>query len=170
MFERLRGYYLDGAGSVVAQHDTFEAVLARQPASLVDFHQRLVAVLEFARLDAAAALAAANKRIANILRQADPGRLGAVEPGLFQHDSERALHAEVQRLVAGIRPLVATRRYQESLVQLATLREVVDRFFDDVLVMDPDPELRDNRLALLAELRELFMGIADVSKLNAATG
>jgi glycyl-tRNA synthetase beta chain len=168
MFERLRGYYLDGAGSVVAQHDTFEAVLARQPASLVDFHQRLVAVLEFARLDAAAALAAANKRIANILRQADPGRLGAVEPALLQHDSERALHDEVQRLVAGIRPLVAARRYQESLVQLATLREVVDRFFDDVLVMDPDPQLRDNRLALLAELRELFMGIADVSKLHAA--
>jgi glycyl-tRNA synthetase beta chain len=167
MFERLRGYYLDGAGSIVAQHDTFEAVLARQPASLVDFHQRLVAVLEFARLDAAGALAAANKRIANILRQADPGRLGAVEPGLFQHESERALHDEVQRLVAGIRPLVAARRYQESLVQLATLRDVVDRFFDDVLVMDPDPQLRDNRLALLAGLRELFMGIADVSKLNA---
>jgi glycyl-tRNA synthetase beta chain len=168
MFDRLRGYYVDGAGTVVAPHDAFEAVLARQPASLVDFHQRLVAVLEFVQLDAAAALGAANKRIANILRQGDPGVLGAVDPALLHEDAERALHAHVQRLVAEVGPLIAARRYRESLVRLATLREVVDRFFDDVLVMDPDPQLRDNRLALLAGLRELFMGIADVSRLGAS--
>jgi len=168
MSERLRGYYLDGAGSLVAQHDTFEAVLARQPASLVDFHQRLVAVLEFTQLDAAGALAAANKRIANILRQGGPAARGAVNPALFQHPSERALHEQVQRLAAEVEPLVAARRYEESLVKLATLREVVDQFFEDVLVMDPDPNLRDNRLTLLAGLRELFMGIADVSRLGSA--
>ena len=168
MLERLRGYYLDGAGAIVAQHDTFEAVLARQPASLVDFHQRLVAVLEFTQLDAAAALAAANKRIGNILRQGDAAARGAVNPALLQHPSERALHEQVQRLVAEVRPLVAARRYQEGLVKLATLREAVDQFFEDVLVMDPDPQLRDNRLALLAGLRALFMSIADVSRLSTA--
>jgi glycyl-tRNA synthetase beta chain len=168
LIDRLRGYYLDGGGSVVAQHDTFEAVLARRPTSLVDFHQRLVAVLEFAQLDAAAALAAANKRIANILRQADGGQLGEVDPRLLREDAERALHAQVVLLADEVAPLVATRHYRRALERLATLREVVDRFFDDVLVMDEDAALRANRLSLLARLHALFMDIADVSRLGAA--
>ena len=168
LYERLRGYYLDGAATVLAQHDTFEAVLARRPASLVDFHQRLVAVLEFARLDAAAALAAANKRIANILRQAAEEQAGAVAKDALQEDAERALHEQVEALAAEVGPLVAARRYREALERLATLRSAVDRFFDEVLVMAPEPVLRANRLALLAGLRELFMGIADVSRLGAA--
>jgi glycyl-tRNA synthetase beta chain len=168
LMDRLRGYYLDGAGSVVAQHDTFEAVLARSPTSLVDFHQRLVAVLEFAQLDAAAALVAANKRIANILRQADGDQLGEVDPRLLREDAERALHAQVVLLADEVAPLVGARRYREALERLATLREVVDRFFDDVLVMDENAALRANRLSLLAQLRALFMDIADVSRLGAA--
>ncbi len=167
LLDRLRGYYLEGAGPVVAQHDTFEAVLARRPASLVDFNQRLIALLEFTRLDAAASLAAANKRIANILRQADAGQLAEVDPGLLQEEAERALHRQVTLLADEVGPLVAARHYRQALERLATLREVVDRFFDDVLVMDEDPALRANRLALLARLRDLFMGIADVSRLGA---
>ena len=166
LLDRLRGYYLEGAGAVVAEHDIFEAVLARRPASLVDFHLRLVAVQEFARLDAAAALAAANKRIANILRHADAGQLGNVDPGLLREDAERALHQQVTRLADEVAPLVAARRYRPALEKLATLRDVVDRFFDDVLVMDEDEALRTNRLALLAGLRALFMDIADVSRLG----
>lgn len=167
LLERLRGYYLEGVGGVLARHDAFEAVLARQPASLVDFHQRLVAVLEFERLDAATALAAANKRIANILRQAESEVLGDVDVGMLHEEAEQALHERVQALAEDVRPLVEGRQYREALVRLATLREAVDRFFDEVLVMDPDPAVRGNRLALLASLRELFMGIADVSRLGA---
>jgi len=166
--ERLRGYYLDGAGELTAGHGEFEAVLARRPASPLDFHQRLAAVVEFSRLDAAESLAAANKRIANILRQAgteapdaapDPARL--VEP------AERALFERVEGLAEEVRPLVAARRYRDALERLAALRAPVDRFFDDVLVMDDDPQLRRNRLALLARLRGLFMDVADVSRLGA---
>jgi glycyl-tRNA synthetase beta chain len=167
LLERLRGYYLDGGSTVLAQHDSFEAVLARRPASLVDFHHRLVAVLEFERLDAATALAAANKRIANILRQADQEAIGEVDPGILQHDAERALHRQVQKLAADIRPLLEARHYRDALERLATLREIIDRFFDDVLVMAPEARVRANRLALLAGVRRLFLEIADVSRLGA---
>jgi glycyl-tRNA synthetase beta chain len=167
LFERLRGYYLEGAGSVIASHDVFEAVLARRPASLVDFHERVVAVLEFQRLEQAAALAAANKRIANILRQAG-AEAGAVDQAALAEPAEQALHAQVEALEGEVAPLVTERRYTEALVRLAGLRDVVDRFFDDVLVMDEDPALRANRLALLGRLRALFIAIADVSRLGAA--
>lgn len=166
LLERLRGYYLEGAGSIVAPHDIFEAVLARRPTSLVDFHLRLIAVQEFARLDAAVALAAANKRIANILRQVDAGQLGKVDPSLLREDAERALHQQLALLADEVAPLVAARRYRPALERLATLREVIDRFFDDVLVMDEDQALRSNRLSLLASLRALFMDVADVSRLG----
>jgi glycyl-tRNA synthetase beta chain len=167
--DRLRGYYLDGAGAVVVRHDIFEAVLARQPASLVDFHQRIIAVLEFTQLEASTALAAANKRIANILRQAEgPGEL-RVDEGLLQDEAERVLYAQLETLGAEVRPLVEARQYREALEKLATLREPVDRFFDEVLVMAPEPSLKANRLALLGNLRGLFMAIADVSRLGAAS-
>jgi len=169
LMDRLRGYYLEGGGALLASHDAFEAVLARAPASLVDFHQRLAAVLEFAQLDAAGALAAANKRIANILRQADAETRGEVRAELLQEEAERALHEQLSLLAEEIRPLVEAREYRHALERLATLRNVVDRFFDEVLVMDTDPALRANRLALLAGLRELFVRIADVSRLSATT-
>ena len=170
LLDRLRGYYLEGGGSVVASHDAFAAVLARRPASLVDFHERLVAVLEFQRLEASTALAAANKRIANILRQASGDGAGNVDVALLQAGAEQALHQRVEALTGEVAPLVAARRYREALERLAGLREVVDRFFDEVLVMDPDPAVRDNRLALLARLRALFTDIADVSRLGAPAG
>jgi len=170
LVDRLRGYYLDGGAPVIAGLDVFNAVQARQPASLVDFHQRLVAVLEFTRLDAATALAAANKRIANILRQAEGGVSEAIDPGLLREPAEQALDEQVRALAAEVQPLVETRQYREALERLATLRPAVDRFFDDVLVMDPDPDLRANRLALLASLRALFMGIADVSRIGSTGG
>ncbi|NGX17511.1 glycine--tRNA ligase subunit beta [Wenzhouxiangella sp. XN24] len=170
LLDRLRGYYVDGGAPVIVGLDVFNAVQARQPASLVDFHQRLVAVLEFTRLDAATALAAANKRIANILRQAEGGVSGAVDRGLLREPAEQALDSQVRELAAEVTPLVTARRYREALERLATLRPAVDRFFDDVLVMDPDPDLRANRLALLASLQGLFMGIADVSRIGSTGG
>jgi len=166
LLDRLRGYYLDGAAPVIVGLDVFSAVQARQPASLVDFHQRLVALLEFTRLDAAAALAAANKRIANILRQTEQEVSGTVDPTLLREPAEQALDGQVRALAGEIAPLLAARQYRPALERLATLRPAVDRFFDDVLVMDPEPALRANRLALLASLRALFMGIADVSRIG----
>ena len=167
LYERLRGYYLEGAGSVITSHDVFEAVLARRPVSLVDFHQRVEAVLEFQRLEESASLAAANKRIANILRQAGTVPTQVDEAGLLQ-PAEEALFARVQALESEVGPLVESRSYTKALVLLAGLRAVVDRFFDEVLVMDEDPAIRANRLALLGRLRALFIAIADVSRLGAA--
>ena len=166
LMERLRGYYAEGGAGVRAGHGAFEAVAARRPASMVDFDERLRAVLEFARLDAAQSLAAANKRIANILRQAGNEAPGAPDPGRLAEPAELSLHEAVGEMEAEIGPLVAARRYREAMERLAVLRPVVDRFFDEVLVMDPDEGLRRNRLALLARLRGLFMGIADVSRLG----
>jgi glycyl-tRNA synthetase beta chain len=133
---------------------------------MVDFHERLRAVVEFSNLEAAGALAAANKRIANILRQAGEGGLGPPEPDRLSEAAEKDLHQAVEAMERAIRPLLAERQYREAMEQLAGLRPIVDRFFDDVLVMDPDPQVRQNRLALLARLRGLFMGIADVSRLG----
>jgi glycyl-tRNA synthetase beta chain len=91
---------------------------------------------------------------------------GHVDHDLLREAPERALHEQVRALANQVEPLVEARRYREALVALATLRDPVDRFFDEVLVMDPDPVLRSNRLALLHSVRELFLGIADISRLD----
>ena len=162
--DRLRRYFLDrDAGLKV---ETFEAVMSRQPASLVDFDRRLAAVQTFARLDQAESLAAANKRIANILRKAgDPEGL-AVSTRLFEHDAEQALHSALENAREKVRPMLEQRRYAEILNKLADLRDPVDRFFDDVMVMADDDAVKNNRLALLGELRALFLDVADISRLS----
>ena len=166
LMDRLRGYYADGGAGLRAGHGAFTAVLARRPTSMVDFHERLRAVVGFSGLEAAAALAAANKRIANILRQAGEEAAAAPRADLLREPAEKALHEAVEAAAGTVGPLVAGRAYREALEHLAGLRPVVDAFFDEVLVMDPDEAVRHNRLALLARLRGLFMGIADVSRLG----
>ncbi|MGH8223531.1 MAG: DALR anticodon-binding domain-containing protein, partial [Woeseiaceae bacterium] len=162
--ERLRAWYLERPELTV---EIFESVRARKPASLLDFDQRLKAVAAFARLDDAASLAAANKRIGNILRQAgETGAEGKLDPGKLSEPAEQRLHAAMQAAKVTLAPLVAERAYTEALTALAALREPVDRFFDDVMVMTEDQQLQKNRLALLAELRGLFLDIADVSRLS----
>jgi len=164
--DRLRRYFLDrDAGLVV---ETLEAVMVRQPVSLVDFDRRLAAVQTFARLDQAASLAAANKRIANILRKAgDPQGL-KVSKKLFEHDAETRLASALASARDKVEPLLASRSYAEILNTLADLREPVDLFFDDVMVMAEEESIRNNRLALLAELRALFLDVADISRLSLA--
>jgi len=162
--ERLRRYFLDRDAGLVTE--TFEAVMVRQPASLVDFDRRLAAVQTFARLDQAESLAAANKRIANILRKAgDPEGL-AVTAKLFEQDAEQALNSALENSREKVGPMLEQRRYAEILNELADLRDPVDRFFDDVMVMDEDEAVRNNRLALLSELRALFLDVADISRLS----
>ncbi len=162
--DRLRRYFLDRDAGL--KTETFDAVMAREPASLVDFDRRLAAVQTFARLEQAESLAAANKRIANILRQAgDPAGL-SVNPKSLELDAEKALHNALRSARDKVGPLLGERRYAEILNELADLRDPVDRFFDDVMVMVDDETVRNNRLALLGELRALFLDVADISRMS----
>jgi len=161
--DRLRRYFLDRDSDLATE--TFDAVLARSPSSLVDFDRRLGAVQAFINLDAAASLAAANKRIANILRQAEGEDTGAVTEQLLSDDAERALWKSLGETTDVVRPLLAAHDYTRALTALAELRAPIDLFFDDVMVMTDDDATRNNRLALLTELRALFLDIADISRL-----
>jgi len=166
MMDRLRAYYLDGVGALQAPIDVFEAVLDNRPSSPLDFHRRVEAVLQFTRLPAAASLAAANKRVANILRKAGLTDAAPVDPARLVEAEEKALHEQVVALAEEVGPLLAKREYRLALERLATLREPVDAFFDSVMVMAEDEGLRNNRLALLARMRGLFLQTADLSRLG----
>ncbi len=162
--DRLRRYFLDRDPGLAVE--TFESVMIRQPASLVDFDRRLAAVQTFARLEQAQSLAAANKRIANILRKADESGNLNVNEKLLREDAELALFNALLNARQKVEPLLALRSYAEVLNELADLRDPVDKFFDGVLVMVDDDALRNNRLALLSELRSLFLNVADISRLS----
>jgi len=162
--DRLRRYFLDRDAGL--RTETFDAVMVRQPTSLLDFDRRLAAVQTFARLEQAESLAAANKRIANILRKAGNPEGLEVEPKLLELDGERALHNALQNSHEKVAPMLEQRRYAEILNELAGLRDSVDRFFDEVMVMADDEAVKNNRLALLGELRALFLDVADISRLS----
>ncbi len=162
MMERLRAYYLD------AGYDShmFAAVLARQPARPLDFDQRIRAVRAFGELAEADSLAAANKRIRNILRKATTEIPSTCRKELLQEPAEQALAAAVRELETAVQPLFQQREYTEALCKLAALQAPVDAFFDEVMVMADDTRLRDNRLALLSSLSQLFLQVADISLLQ----
>ena len=164
--DRLRRYFLDRDADL--DTETFDAVMARQPASLVDFELRLQAVQAFLDLDEAQSLASANKRIANILRQAGATETTDISKTLLEEDAERALYDALVSAEVTVRPLLEKRDYTRALRELAALREPVDRFFDDVMVMADDDDVRTNRLALLGGLRALFLDVADISRLSIA--
>lgn len=169
ILDRLKSYFLERQDGLTS--DMFEAVRARQPSSLVDFNQRLAAVAGFIELDEAVSLAAANKRTANILRQAGvdgADQVASLDPSLLVDDAERVLYHAMQSARKDLAPLIADRAYSPAMSRLAGLRVPVDAFFDDVMVMVDDDALRNNRLALLAELRSLFLGVADISRLTPA--
>lgn len=163
IFDRLRGYYADQG--VPSQQ--FEAVLELKPASLTDFDARLRAIAEFAKLPEAAALAAANKRIRNILRKSEDALPDQINPDLFEGDAESGLHGAIEAAIAATDPLLANRDYVGVLMRLAQLRPTVDGFFEAVMVMADDPKVRGNRLALLKRLSDRFLAVADVSQLAA---
>ncbi|HET6586880.1 MAG TPA: glycine--tRNA ligase subunit beta, partial [Oleiagrimonas sp.] len=163
VLDRLRGYYAEQGLAVEA----FEAVLAVRPASLSDFDRRLRAVAAFAALPEAASLAAANKRVGNLLRKQDAIASRTVDPRLFDADAERALAAALQAARAETDRAMDAGDYAGALARLAALQAPVDRFFDEVLVMAEDAGVRGNRLALLAELQARFLAIADIARLQA---
>jgi glycyl-tRNA synthetase beta chain len=164
--ERLRAQYLEQPGSGITT-EMFDAVLAARPPTVIDFDDRLRALAAFLRLPAAASLAAANKRSANILRKSlDPAAtIPGVHAELLRIDAEQRLHRAMSQSEPGIDAALRAGDYAGAFAALAALRPEVDGFFDQVLVNDPDAALRDNRLALLGELRALFTRIADLSLL-----
>lgn len=164
--DRLRRYFLDRDADL--DTETFDAVMARQPSSLVDFELRLQAVQAFLELDEAQSLASANKRIANILRQAGTPETTDISEKLLAEPAEETLYEALVAAEATVRPLLDARDYTRALRELAALREPVDRFFDDVMVMADDDDVKTNRLALLGGLRALFLDVADISRLSIA--
>ncbi|MEY1424564.1 glycine--tRNA ligase subunit beta [Morganella morganii] len=162
MLGRFRAWYQEQGFAI----DTIQAVLARRPTRPADFDARMKAVTHFRTLDEAAALAAANKRVSNILSKSDDALNDTVLASLMNAPEEIRLAAYVTDLKTQLAPLYAEGKYQEALTELASLREAVDAFFDSVMVMDKDDNIRRNRLTLLNELRNLFLGVADISLLQ----
>ncbi|GED45801.1 glycine--tRNA ligase beta subunit [Vreelandella aquamarina] len=145
--------------------EMYLAVRARPVTKPLDFARRLRAVKAFAQREEAAALAAANKRVSNILSKQEHDGSTQVEASLLQEAAEKALFEAVTASQQQVAPLFAAGDYQQALDALATLREPVDAFFDQVMVMADDDAIRRNRLALLASLQALFLEVADISQL-----
>jgi len=170
IMERLRAYYLERApapgATATFTTEMFDAVLATKPGSPLDFDARLKALRAFLDLPEATALAAANKRITNILRKSgESSSDGSVDTEALKDPAESALWGAMEQLRSRVATEVAQREYANALGRLAQLRPPVDAFFEKVMVMDEDPRLRKNRLALLSQLHGLFIGIADLSRL-----
>ncbi len=161
VFDRMRNYYAD-QGFTGAQ---FDAVAELKPASLLDFDKRLKAVREFAQLPEAPALAAANKRIRNILRKVEGKIPDSVNSGLLQEQGEKDLYAAISSALGDTDTALASRDYVAVLSRLATLRPQVDAFFDSVMVNVDDPAVRDNRLALLKTVADRFASVAEIAAL-----
>ncbi|MFM0298270.1 MULTISPECIES: glycine--tRNA ligase subunit beta [Paraburkholderia] len=161
--DRLRGL-LRERGYAVGEID---AVLALNPTRLDDIVARLDAVREFASLAEAASLAAANKRISNILKKSEGAATGGVQVTLLVEAAEKALHAQLEQVAPRVQSQLAARDYTGALTALAALREPVDTFFNDVMVNAEDPALRANRLTLLGALHQQMNCVADISRLAA---
>lgn len=162
IFDRLRARYEDEGVDVAA----YLSVRAVQPGSALDFDQRVQAVQAFRTLPEAEALAAANKRVWNLLSKFEAKLPGTVEPRYFDNATEFSLYSALQQAEQAVQPLAADRQYREALERLAHLRGPVDAFFEAVLVNAEDASVRANRYALLARLRGLFLGVADISALG----
>ena len=161
MLGRFRAWYQDEGIAV----DVIQAVLARRPTRPADFDARVRAVSHFRTLDSAEALAAANKRVSNILAKADAA-IGEINLTACVEPAEKALAEAVLALRTEVQPLIAKGDYTAVLDKLANLRAPVDNFFDNVMVNAEDPALRQNRLAILNTLQGLFLQVADISLLQ----
>lgn len=162
MLDRLKGLLADeGIGTKL-----FDSVAAVTPASISDFDLRIHAVQQFLTLPEAEALAAANKRIRNILKKVETPIGEMVDTALLQEAAEKNLYHQLNDMQLTVGPLLDTGDYASALKELAALRDNVDQFFDDVMVMVEDENLRNNRLALLNQLNQLFLQVADISRLQ----
>ena len=165
MVERFRAWYEED--NIPAE--VFMAVSAKNLSHPLDIDQRVKAVYNFSQLSEAQALAAANKRVSNILAKVtDDQAISTVDQALLTDEAEKVLAKKVEIKINEVAPLYSNRQYKEALATLADLRLPVDTFFDDVMVMVDDDALKNNRLALLKQLRDLFLEVADISLLAPA--
>ncbi|MEE8342407.1 MAG: glycine--tRNA ligase subunit beta [Gammaproteobacteria bacterium] len=162
MMDRLRAYYVDAG----IPYDSVEAVLACQPRRPRDFDKRVRAVSEFRTFPESESLAAANKRIRNILKKTDEIIPDTVDKSMLAENAEKQLAEQLFRFSREVEPLFEAHDYTPALTKLTGLCEPVDNFFDNVMVMTKDDRLRANRLALLNQLSSLFFRVADISRLE----
>lgn len=159
---RYRAYYQEQDISV----DVIQAVLVKKPTAPLDCEKRIKAVSYFKSLPEAAALAAANKRVGNILAKFEGDLLEGFNTELASEDAEIALAKVYNDIANKVQPLVANKDYQAALSELALLKEAIDNFFDNVMVMADDESVKVNRLTLLSKIRNSFLAIADISLLQ----
>jgi len=162
MLERLKVYYTSQGMSV----DVYDAVIALRPTRPLDFDKRMHAVNEFRKLDEAESLAAANKRIGNILKKVEGKLPNLVDLNLLHEAAEKNLNNLLQKMSEAVNPKLTAGHYSEALKELAGMRDTIDAFFDQVMVMADDESLKNNRIALLNQLHSLFIKAADLSRLQ----
>ncbi|MBC8211553.1 MAG: glycine--tRNA ligase subunit beta [Gammaproteobacteria bacterium] len=162
IYDRLKAYYQDQQ----IRLDVVDAVLVCRPTLLTDLHQRVLAVSEFLQNDAALALAAANKRISNILKKQEQSVTTEIDANLLLEPAEKNLYRQLSDIQPAVQQHFNSGEYLPGLNALAALRPVVDQFFDDVMVMAEDEKLRMNRLALLQKLANNFLQAADFSRIQ----
>ncbi|OGT55291.1 MAG: glycine--tRNA ligase subunit beta [Gammaproteobacteria bacterium RIFCSPHIGHO2_12_FULL_42_10] len=161
--ERLRHWYLEQG----ITNDIFMSVIARESTHFQDINQRIQAVQQFMRLNEAKELSAANKRISHLLNQQKQAMTAStINPLYFENDAERDLAEQLKIKSSIVLKLYAKKQYDQILLQLAELNQPINHFFDQVMVMTDDPLKRENRLLLLAQLRELFLQVADIALLQ----
>jgi glycyl-tRNA synthetase beta chain len=162
IIDRLRAYYLDRG--IMA--DVFDAVSAMSPSRPLDFDKRIKAVTAFRGLAEAESLAAANKRVGNILKKSAVANNAEVNESLFVEDAEKKLYEVLNDLSDMVEPLFDAGDYEKALSKLSSLRDPVDAFFDSVMVMADDEAIKNNRIALLNTMNQLFLRAADLSRLH----
>jgi glycyl-tRNA synthetase beta chain len=163
MLERFRSWYSDEG----IPSNVFQSVMQIKPRKPYDFAKRIEAVSSFVQLDESAALAAANKRVSNLLDKVDASSLSNdVNAELLVHEAEKALFQQLRDREHSTAPLFKAGDYTSGLAELAQLKNSVDDFFDDVLVMCDDKSVQNNRIALLQRLRDIFLKVADISFLH----
>lgn len=160
--ERYRAYFSDHDVPL----DVIDAVLANRPTHPNDVAAKIEALVSFRKLPDSESISAANKRIRNILKKIDRDNISNVDPSLFKEEAETVLHNALEDLFDAVENLFKDNKYEQALSRLADLRQPVDRFFDDVMVMDKDEIQKANRIALLYKIDSLFMHVADFSKLQ----
>lgn len=162
MIDRLKVYYTSQKITV----DVYDAVQVLKPTRPIDFDRRIHAVNDFRKLDEAESLAAANKRIGNILRKVEGDMPNLIRIDLLQESAEKHLNEQLQKMSSDVTPQLEAGEYASALKQLAGLRDPIDAFFDQVMVMADDEALKHNRIALLSQLHGLFIKAADLSRLQ----
>jgi glycyl-tRNA synthetase beta chain len=162
IIERLRAYYLDRG----ILPDVFDAVSALSPSRPLDFDKRIKAVTVFRGMAEAESLAAANKRVGNILKKSAVDTVSSVNESLFSEEAEKNLFAVLSSLSQTVEPMFVSGDYEAALSKLSSLRDPVDAFFDSVMVMADDDAVKNNRIALLSTMNQLFLRAADLSRLH----